>query len=363
MIEDLSAYVIAGAVAATQAEDGYPTDSRTPAQGIQDGVDAEEIGFARVFLSERWDIKEASVILSGIAARTREIVVGTGLILPATRQPWHAAAFAATMQACYGQRIILGLGRGDNAILRDMGLKMSTYRELDDYVTILRRLWKGETVAYDGPVGTFPGLEFSETVPGPPPPVWFGTFARPKGAEAIAKNFDGVMLPPVISPDATARAVARIREACERIGRDPAEVRISQAVITAPDLDEIETRSLAHGRAVGYLQYPGYGEILVEENDWEMDTLHHIRGHEQFAEDDKVADRRYHRHELRAAERVPDEWMHETCALGSVDDCVRSLQRFRDAGADEIATYGSTPRQNAALAQAWARRAQPAATG
>jgi probable F420-dependent oxidoreductase len=362
MIDDLSAYVIAGAVAATQVEGGYETDTRTPAQGIQDGVDAEEIGFARVFLSERWDIKEAGVILSGIAARTSTLQVGTGLVCPPTRHPWQMAAFAATMQACYGNRFILGLGRGENMIFRNMGLKMSTYRELDDYVTILRKLWAGETVTYDGPVGTFPALEFSETVPGPAPPVWFGTFARPKGAEALAKNFDGVMLPPVITPEATGRAVARIREACERIGRDPGEVRISQAVITAPDLDETETRSLAHGRSVGYLQYPGYGEILVEENGWSMDTLAYIRGHEKFTEDDKIADLRYHRHELlEPASRVPDEWMYETCALGTVDECVTSLQRFRDAGADEIATYGSTPRQNAALAEAWVKR--PAAAG
>lgn len=46
--------------------------------------------------------------------------------------------------------------------------------------------------------------------------------------------------------------------------------------------------------------------------------------------------------------------MSESCALGSVDQCVATLARFRDAGADELVTYGSTPNQNAALAAAWA---------
>jgi 5,10-methylenetetrahydromethanopterin reductase len=32
------------------------------------------------------------------------------------------------------------------------------------------------------------------------------------------------------------------------------------------------------------------------------------------------------------------------------------LQRFRDAGADEIATYDSTPGQNAGLIEAWRAR-------
>jgi 5,10-methylenetetrahydromethanopterin reductase len=357
VVDDLSAYIISGAVAAEQKDVDFESDSRTPAQGISDAVDAERIGFRAVFMSERWDIKTADVILSGAAARTSRIEVGTGMICPTTRHPWLTAGLAATMQACYGPRFTLGLGRGDNAIFRDMGLRMSSFRELTDYVDILRRLWRGETVGYDGPVGTFPALAFSETYPGSPPPVVFGTFARAKGAEVLASSFDAVLLPPVLTPDATAKAVARISSACERIGRDPASIRVIQAVITAPELADLETRSLAHGRAVGYLQYSGYGETLVEENDWDIDVVHRLRAHRQLAANEKVADRLYHRHQLlEPAAIIPDEWMLDTCAIGSVDECVKSLQRFRDAGADEIATYGSTPAQNEKLVRAWRER-------
>lgn len=359
VVEDLSAYVISGAVSAVQGEVEYASDRRTPAQGIEDAVDAERLGFRAVFLSERWDIKQADVILSGAAARTSHIEVGTAMICPPTRQPWLMAAFAATMQACYGPRFTLGLGRGDNAIWHDMGLTMPSFAEMADYVDILRRLWRGETVSYDGPVGRFPSLAFSEIVPGPPPPVWFGTFARPKGAQLLASSFDGVLLPPVLNPEATAKAVERIHAACARIGRDPKEIRICQAVITAPDLDDIETRSLAHGRAVGYLQYPGYGETLVEENGWDLSVVHELRAHRQLSANTKVADRLFHRHQLlEPAKIIPDDWMTDTCAIGSVDECVTSLQRFRDAGADEIATYGSTPAQNAKLVEAWRNKSE-----
>ena len=357
IVEDLSAYVIAGAVASEQRDVRYESDLRTPAQGIEDIVEAERIGFRAAWMSERWDIKEAAVILSGGAARTSRIEIATGLVCPQTRHPWQLAAFAATMQCCYGPRFTLGLGRGDNAIFKDMGLRMATYRELTDYVDIVRAQWRGETVSYDGPVGAFPALAFSETYHGPLPPVWFGTFAKAKGAKTVASHFDGVMLPPVINPRATARAVDRIRSACEAIGRDPASVRICQAVITAPELEDEETRALAHGRALGYLQYPGYGETLVEENGWSMDPVIALRSHKQLAESDKIADRRFHRHELlEPARLVPDEWMDETCALGSIENCVTRLQQFRDAGADEIATYGSTPAQNARLVDAWRSR-------
>jgi alkanesulfonate monooxygenase SsuD/methylene tetrahydromethanopterin reductase-like flavin-dependent oxidoreductase (luciferase family) len=141
----------AGAVASEQKAVRHESDSRTPAQGIEDIVDAERVGFRAAWMSERWDIKEAAVILSGGAARTSRIEIATGLVCPTTRHPWQMAAFAATMQCCYGPRFTLGLGRGDNAIFRDMGLRMSTYRELTDYVEILRTLWRGDTVSYDGP--------------------------------------------------------------------------------------------------------------------------------------------------------------------------------------------------------------------
>src|SRR5215470_491987 len=139
--EDMGAFVIAGAVSSDPSRFERETEGRTPAQGLEDGVDAERLGFRRVWLSERWDIKQADVILSGIAARTSRLEVGTGVIGPATRHPWAVAALGATMQACYGERFILGLGRGDAPAYRGMGMAMPDYETLLDYVDIYRRLW------------------------------------------------------------------------------------------------------------------------------------------------------------------------------------------------------------------------------
>ena len=135
----------------------------------------------------------------------------------------------------------------------------------------------------------------------------------------------------------------------------PAGIRIAQCVVTAPDLGERETRELAHGRAVTYLQAPGYRDALIKVNGWDPAVVQRLADHELFRSSDVIADNRFHRAELLGpAELIPDAWMTGSCALGSVPDCVASLRRFRAAGADEIVTYGSTPRQNAGLAQAWA---------
>lgn len=356
VIDDLSAYVIAGRVRARPSPESE-TAARTPAQGVDDGVVAEQVGFRRVFLSERWNLKEAGALLGGIAARTSRIGVGTGVIPPAARHPMHAAGFASTMHAAYGPRFVLGLGRGDNDVMRGLGMWAANFTALRDYVSIVRRLWDGETVSYDGPAGHYPKLALPDLHDGPHPQIWFGTFGLPKAAQVAAECMDGVLLVPNMTPEATRAAVGRLRTACERVDRDPATLRIAQCVVTAPELDRLETLQIVHARALTYLESPGWGQSLCRLNNWDASVLGVIAAHEQLRGAEVIADARYHRAELvEPAKLVPEEWMRESAAYGSLSDCLELFERFRDAGADELVTYGSTPGQNAELARAWADR-------
>jgi probable F420-dependent oxidoreductase len=356
VIEDLSAFVIAGRVQARPSAESE-TAARTPAQGIADGVEAERIGFRRIFISERWNLKEAGVILGGIGARTERVELGTGLIAAGSWHPLHTAALGSTLTAAFGPRVVLGLGRGDDAILNSLGLHQVGFKMLEDYVGIIRRLWAGEVVSYDGPAGRYPKMALGDLHEGPNPQLWFGTFGLPRAAKTAARCMDGVLLVPNLTPRATRAAIDRIHRECELIERDPASIRIAQCVITAPDLDDTETRQLAHARALTYLQAPGYGDALVKANGWDPGVLGRLAEHELIRGSDDAADQRYHRSELlEPAKLIPDEWMQESCAIGSTAECLASLQRFRDAGAQEIVTYGSTPGQNARLAKAWAER-------
>jgi probable F420-dependent oxidoreductase len=356
--DDFSAYIIAGAVSADESKFQRETEGRTPAQGIQDGVDAERLGFRRVFISERWDLKEADVILAAIGAKTTRLELATGIIVPTTRHPWMIAALGATVQSCFGPRFVLGLGRGEAGAFKGMGIEMTTYKAMVESAKMTRRLWSGESVAYEGQLGSFDALQPHETYPGPQPPIWIAGFCHEKGAAAAAAAFDGVILPPMITPHATAAAVERIRVACARIGRDPAEIRIVQPVVTAPGMDEFEAKSISAGRLVTYLQYPYYGDILATANGWDLDVVREMRAHPQLTSAPRVGDLTYHRHQMveGPGSVIPWEWVLDCSAIGTPDECVTSLQRFIDAGADEVTTYGSTPRQNAPLIAAWRER-------
>jgi 5,10-methylenetetrahydromethanopterin reductase len=356
--DDFSAYIIAGAVSADETKFQRETEGRTPAQGVQDGIDAERLGFRRVFISERWDLKQADVILAGIGAQTSRLELATGIIVPTTRHPWNIAALGATMQSCFGPRFVLGLGRGDKGAFRGMGIPVTSTQSMIDCAKMTRRIWAGESVAYEGQLGRFDALQAHETYPGPPPPIWIAGFCHEKGAAAAAEAFDGVILPPMLVPEATAAAAERIRTACERIGRDPTEIRIVQPVVTAADMDEFEARSISAGRLVTYLQYPYYGDILANANGWDLKVVEEMRAHPQLTSAPRIGDLTYHRHQMveGPGSVIPWEWILDCSAIGTPAECATSLQRFLDAGADEVTTYGSTPRQNAELIASWRER-------
>jgi probable F420-dependent oxidoreductase len=191
--------------------------------------------------------------------------------------------------------------------------------------------------------------------------VWFGTFGFERAAAATAASFDGVLLPPMLTPDTVAATVVRLRAACERIGRDPASLRVVACVVTAPDLSEEEGRALAHARAVTYLQAPEYGAALARANGWDLAPVERLRAalaERQRQAGEAMADTAFHRIQLLdAASLVPDEWMRTSCAFGTAAECAATLRAYREAGADEVATYGSTPGQNAAVLEHWRRAA------
>ena len=60
---------------------------------------------------------------------------------------------------------------------------------------------------------------------------------------------------------------------------------------------------------------------------------------------------------MEVAKLVPDGWMYGTSLTGSTEQCVKTIRRYRDAGADEICLYGSTAAENTNVVRAWREHA------
>ena len=339
---DLSLYVRGGRV-------------HSSAEAITDAVDAEQLGLRRLWLSERYDLKEAGALLGGMAARTTRLEMGTSALFIGSRPPILTAALGATMHSAYGPRFALGLGRSMGAYIQNANMRPASFGELVDYVDILRRLWRGEWIDYDGPLGTFDQLHMADTYPGPPPQIYSVNLGGPKASRVAASPlFDGVYLQPFMTVEAVHNSVTWIREECERIGRDFETTTIVAPIVSAPEMSEERERAYMHARMVTYISQPGMLEVWEKLNGWDPRLVDPVRDHEMFRDDPGRVDHRFHREDLmEVAKLVPDEWAYGTSLAGSVADCVAKMQQYKDAGAHEICFYGSTPAENAGLIRSW----------
>ncbi|MDQ1497210.1 MAG: hypothetical protein QOD57_2333 [Actinomycetota bacterium] len=329
-----------------------------PSVGLREAVDAEQAGFSRVWISERYDLKELGVLSGAVAALTSRVGIASGLVALPARHPLLLASYGATMQATFGDRLLLGVGGGFTSLLRPQGLPVLGKAAIADYVDILRRLWRGETVSYDGPAGSYPNMKMADLPQVPPPPVVYGAFGGPQAMELVARHFDGVMFMPFLTVEAVADSISRLRKAAERIGRNPASIWTCHTVVTAPDLTEDETLAVVNARAVTYLQMPRYGEALLTRNNWDRAGLDALRRHPVFnGMRTAAADQEFHRAQLIEASRLlPEAWITSAAGIGTPEQCAAKLAEYFEVGVDEICLHGSSPLQNAPVVRAWLQR-------
>ena len=122
----------------------------TPGRAVPAAVAAEEAGFDILQLTDsqclRGDVY-TQMMLCGQA--TKRIKLATGVTNPLTRHASVTAASIISIQVECDGRAILGIGRGDSAVLH-VGQKPATMSVYADYVMELQAYLRGETVDQNG---------------------------------------------------------------------------------------------------------------------------------------------------------------------------------------------------------------------
>ena len=131
------------------------------------------------------------VVFAYLAGITQRIQLMSGVLILPQRQTPLVARQAADVDLLSGGRLILGVGLGWNYVeCEALGVDFTTRgARFDEQVQLLRRLWAGELISYDG------RFERAERVQlNPPPrrriPVWIGG-AAPKATERVGRLADG----------------------------------------------------------------------------------------------------------------------------------------------------------------------------
>ena len=138
--------------------------AQNPRDLITECARAEELGLGAVFISERFNVKEAVTLSGAAAVASTNLKIITGATNHNTRHPMVTASYATTMHRLTGGRFVLGIGRGIAPMFDAYGIPRITTAQMEDFAGLMRRLWHGETIiGHDGPAGKYPVLRLDPT--------------------------------------------------------------------------------------------------------------------------------------------------------------------------------------------------------
>lgn len=230
-----------------------------------------------------------------------EMTVGSGILILPLYNPIHIAEEFATLDQLAGGRVVLGVGAGYRSHeFAALGVPMERRgARLDEGVRLIRALWSGEPVTFEGRhwqlheqrIGVLP------YTPGGPP-IWIGAGSVP--AVRRAARLGDAWYAPGNSPSPTylPRAVVNYDAALAEYGRSPAERPVGVELYCAPTTERAWEEALPHVRRE-YHTYGGYEELR-----WQRDRF--------------------------------DEIVAGTLLLGSPDDLIERIRRYEQLGFDHL---------------------------
>jgi probable F420-dependent oxidoreductase len=299
-----------------------PPASRT----IQLAKLAEVHGFSHVWTFDSHILwQEPYVIYSQILAQTHRIKVGPFVTNPATRDWTVTASVFATLNEMFGNRTVCGIGRGDSAVRVTNG-KPVTMTELRESIHVIRELGNSRPVEYHGSTIRFPWSKGSELE------VWVAAYG-PMALRVAGEVGDGFILQ-LADLDIAEWMIKTVRDAAEKVGRDPMSVKfcVAAPMYIGDDWEHMRDQCRWFGGMVGnhvadiVAKYGMHGTVPDALTDY-------IRGRQDYDYNEHGRAGNTH------TQFVPDEIVERFCVLGSADQHIQKLKALAELGVDQFAGY------------------------
>ncbi|MEY3071079.1 MAG: hypothetical protein RL473_1186 [Actinomycetota bacterium] len=291
---------------------------------------AESYGFTYVWTFDSHILwQEPFPIFAQILAETRNVIVGPMVTNPATRDWTVTASLFATLNEMYGNRTVIGIGRGDSAVRVTNG-KPTTLATLRESIHVIRELANGRSVNYKDSELRLPWAGKSRAE------VWVAAYG-PKALALTGEVGDGFILQ-LADPSITEWTIKAVRDAAVAAGRDPKSIKIC---VAAPAyVTDGSEAGMAHGleqcRWFGGMVGNHVADIVERYGDSApvpKALTDYIKGRQGYD---------YNEHGKAGNSHtsfVPDEIIDRFCIVGPVEAHVKRLNELRDMGVDQFSVY------------------------
>lgn len=309
----------------------------TPGKAVPVAVAAERAGFDILHVTDsqclRGDVY-TQLMLCGQA--TSRIKLATGVTNPLTRHPSVTAASIISIQAECANRAILGIGRGDSAVLH-IGKTPARMREYADYVRQLQGYLRGESVDQNGFASHLRWLDQVEASHGAVDKVPVDMVGSgPKSLALAAELGDRVTMAVGVDPGRIEWGLDQVRTAARAAGRDPDDVPVGAYVNVSVHDDETVAREAIRGGIATFAHFsasvgadfenqPAILRDVTERLVTAYDTKEHTQGNAAHAE------------------MLNDEFMDWFAAVGTPEKVTRRLAPLVELGLSHLYFVGPWP--------------------
>jgi probable F420-dependent oxidoreductase len=209
----------------------------------------------KALMSPDWPYPDTWVTIAAMATATSRLKLSTSVYVLPLRSPFEVAKATGTLAILSQNRFILGAGIGWMKDEFDIyGVDFSTRgKRMDETIDVLRRLWAGGMVSYQGQIFDFPALQIAPA-PDRTVPIYLSGASAPafRRAARVADGWIGSgNLPEEVPP-----ILAELNRLRREAGRDHLPFETVVGLKIPPDLDvfrRLEEQGMTSG-----VSYPFY---------------------------------------------------------------------------------------------------------
>jgi 5,10-methylenetetrahydromethanopterin reductase len=282
----------------------------------------EELGFNNLWLTDSsLHARDCYAYLTLAAAESQHLRLGTAVTNPLTRHPAITASAIATVDEISGGRAILGIGTGDRPLLA-LGLKPSPLAVLEETVTAVRRLWRGEVVDLESSQFSLEGAHLRFQARADIPVYVSGS--GPRSLKLAGRVADGVVLLAGLFEEAVAWGIEQVIG-----GQEERSERPHIAVFAYGAIDDDREVALFQARPIA-AWFPQTAPAICELAGLGEELVAKVRESYRGGEFQEASE---------AARLLPDDFVRKVALAGNNSDARSRIEEVLRAGADSVHVF------------------------